>query len=144
MFYIIIILWVSLDLFTKHIAKINLLAKKNLIGDFLYLKYTENIWIAFSIQITWMFLKVLTIGIILIIFLYYLTQEKNRKILQLDIAFWLILSGAIWNWYERLFNNKVADFIWIKHFSIFNVADIFLSLWIIIYIIYILYPNRNK
>lgn len=144
MFYIWIIFLVFLDLFTKFIAKNNLLIQKNLVGDFLYLKYTENIWIAFSIPLTWIILKILTVIIIWIIFWYYFTKDKKEKDILIDISYVLILSWAIWNWYERIFNGKVIDFVWVKYFSIFNLADVFISLWVIIYIIYIIFLNKNQ
>jgi len=144
MFYIWIIFLVFIDLLSKYIAKETLLVQKNLIGNFLYLKYTENIWIAFSIPLTWLLLKILTIVIIWIIFWYYFTEEKKKNDLLLDTSFLLVLAWAIWNWYERVFNGKVIDFIWIKYFSIFNLADIFISLWIIIYICYIIFFNKKQ
>jgi len=145
MFYISILFLVFIDLFTKSLAKENLLAQKNLIGDFFYLKYAENIWIAFSIQITWMFLKILTVIIIWIIFWYYLTEEKikNNKIINLSFIF--ILWWALWNAYERIFNGKVIDFLWIKYFSIFNFADIFITIWVVIYLwSYILFKKQTN
>lgn len=144
MFYIWIISLIFLDLFTKFIAKNYLLAQKNLISDFLYLKYTENIWIAFSIPITWIVLKVLTIIIIWIIFQYYLKEEKKKKLKIIDLSFMFILSWALGNWYERIFNSKVIDFIWVKYFSVFNFADIFITLWVILYIYMLLFFKNKK
>jgi len=138
MFFIVLIFWIFFDLLTKKLAFLYLQKKINLIWDFLYLKYIENSWIAFSIQITW--LKYLTIFLIILIFLYYFKERKkikNKKLL--DLSFWLILSWAIGNWIERVFYWKVIDFIWIKYFSVFNFADIFISLWTIIYLIILLW-----
>lgn len=143
MFYIWIIFLVCIDLLTKYFAKINLQETKNLVGDFLYLKYVENIWIAFSIPITWIFLKILTIIIIWIIFWYYFTEEKKKKNKILDISFTLILAGALGNGYERIFNGRVIDFIGIKYFAIFNIADIFITFWVIIYILYTVFFNKK-
>lgn len=143
MFYLWIIFLVCIDLFTKYLAKINLQETKNLVGDFLYLKYVENIWIAFSIPITWIFLKILTILIIWIIFWYYFTEEKKKKNKILDISFVLILAGALGNGYERIFHSKVIDFIGLKYFAIFNIADIFITFWVTIYIIYTLFFNKK-
>lgn len=144
MFYIWIFFLVFIDLFTKFFAKNNLLIWKELVGDFLYLKYVENIWIAFSIPITWITLKILTIIIILVIFWYYFKEDKKKKEIVIDISYIFILAWAIWNWYERIFNWKVIDFIWIKYFSIFNLADVFIFLWVTIYIIYTLFFNKNQ
>lgn len=145
MFYIWIIFLIFIDLFTKFIAKNDLLVPKNLVGDFLYLKYVENIWIAFSIPITGIVLKILTAVIILIIFWYYFTEEKQKKSKIIDSSFIFILAWALWNWYERIFNWKVIDFIWVKYFSVFNLADVFLTVWVILYLVnYIFLKKENE
>jgi signal peptidase II len=141
MFYLIIIIWVTLDLFTKNLALNNLQEQVNIFSDFLFLKYVENTWIAFSLQISG--LKYLTIFLIIWIFYYYFSERKiNENKRLLDLSFWLVLAWAIWNWYERILNEKVIDFIWIKYFSVFNLADIFISVWAMIYL-YILFKNKK-
>jgi len=142
MFYIIIIIWVFLDLFTKNIAFRYLQDRVDILWDFLFLKYVENIWIAFSIELP--FIKIVTFILIIAIFLYYFYEKKHIKTNKylLDLSFWLILAWAIWNWYERIFNSKVIDFIWIKYFAVFNLADSFISLWAIIYL-YIIFKNKK-
>ncbi len=145
MFYIWIIFLIFIDLFSKFIAKNDLLVTKNLIGDFLYLKYVENIWIAFSIPLTWYALKTLTIIIIWIIFWYYYTEEKKKNSKIIDISFCLVLGWALANWYERIFNSKVIDFIWVKYFSVFNLADAFITIWVILYIYTLIFlKNTNE
>lgn len=144
MFYIFIISLIFIDLFTKLIAKNNLLVQKNLIGDFFFLKYSENTWIAFSFPITWIWLKILTIVLIWVIFWYYIKEEKYKNIKIIDLSFIFILSGALWNWIERVFNSKVIDFIGIKYFAIFNLADIFIFIWVFLYIFYLFFLNKNE
>lgn len=137
MFYWIIIIWVILDLFTKNIALNNLQEQINIFSDFLFFKYVENTGIAFSTQVPG--LKYLTIVLIVWIFYYYFSEKKvteNKKLI--DLSFWLILAWAIWNWYERILNEKVIDFIWVKYFSVFNLADSFITIWAIIYLYLIL------
>lgn len=143
MFYIGIIFLIFIDLFTKFIAKNDLILQKNLIGDFLFLRYSENIWIAFSIPITWIVLKVLTIVLIWVIFWYYLNEEKKKNNKIIDVSFIFILSWALWNGFERVFNGKVIDFIGVVNFSIFNFADIFLTFWVFLYIFFLIFLNKN-
>ena len=143
MFYTIIFFWVVLDLFTKNLAMQYLQNQINLIWDFLFFKYSINTWIAFSTQVP--FYKIWTIILIFFTFYYYIKErkiEKNKKLL--DLVFWLILAGAIWNWIERILKWEVIDFIWVKYFSIFNLADMFISIGIIIYIIYLLWVFDHK
>lgn len=136
MFYIIIIISLVFDLITKNIALNFLNEKIDIFWNFFYLEYFENTWIAFSMQLP--FIKIITIILIIWIFYYYFKEEKKKNSKLVDISFWLILWWAIWNWFERIFNSKVIDFIWVKYFSIFNFADFFISIWAFLYIIYIL------
>jgi signal peptidase II len=138
-FYITIIIWITIDFLSKNLAYNYLQNKVNILGDFLFLKYTQNPWIAFSINIP--FIKIITIILIIWIFYYYFNQEKSKNNKLVDLSFWLILAWAIWNWIERVINANVIDFIWIKYFSIFNLADSFITIGILIYL-YILYKNN--
>lgn len=134
-FYLTLLIWIILDLLSKFWAKINLVEYINIFNNFLYLKYIENPGIAFSIPITWLFLKFLTIVIIIWIFYYYLKYERVKKNKLIDLSFWLILAWALANAYERIFNWIVWDFIWVQYFAIFNLADAFITIWVIIYLI---------
>ena len=141
MLYLIIIIWVVLDLFTKNLAFNSLQDRISILWNFLYLQYFENTGIAFSTQVPG--LKYLTIILIIWIFIYYFSERKNTKNNNLlDLSFWLILAWAIWNWIERVFNWYVIDFIWVKYFSVFNLADSFITIWAVIYL-YILFKNRK-
>jgi signal peptidase II len=142
MFYITIITWIILDLYSKYLANIYLKEKINIIWDFLYLQYVENSWIAFSIQIPILILKIITIILIFWIFYYYLKEERKKKSIIINSSFWLILAWAIWNWIERVFQERVIDFIWVKYFSVFNLADSFITIWAILYIFHLLYYKK--
>ncbi len=144
MFYLLIILLIITDLFTKYIASKNFLEIYFVFKDFIYLKYAENNWIAFSVQLTWLLLKIFTIIILIIIFWYYLKEEKKKNNIFIDLSFALILAWWISNWYERIFNNYVIDFIWVKYFAIFNFADIYISIWAMIYIFILFFVKDKK
>ena len=158
MFYLIIIIWVILDLFTKNLALKYLQDKINVLWDFLYLQYFENTGVAFSTQIPG--LKYLTIVLIIVIFYYYFEERKKINLplkskevserggiwnlFLLDLSFWLVLAWAIWNWIERVFNWYVIDFIWVKYFSVFNLADSFIFLGVFIYLLLLLWVFDHK
>ena len=141
-FYFTIIFWVLLDLVSKYLASLYLKENINLISDFLYLWYVENKWIAFSINIP--FLKIVTIILILWIFYYYFTEEKKKDDKIMDFGFGLILAWAIWNGYERIVNSFVVDFIWVKYFSVFNLADAFICIWAVIFILKTFLQKNKK
>lgn len=141
-FYIIIIFWIFFDLFSKYLAKIYLQEKQiNIFSDLFFLSYVENKWIAFSINIP--FLKIVTLILIFWIFSYYIKEEKNKNDKIIDLSFWLILAWALWNWYERIFNSFVIDFVWVKYFSVFNLADSFIFIWAILYLFKIFINNKK-
>ena len=142
LFYFTIIFWVLLDLVSKYLASLYLKENINLISDFLYLWYVENKWIAFSINVP--FLKIVTIILILWIFYYYFTEEKKKDDKIMDFAFGLILAWAIWNGYERIVNSFVVDFIWVKYFSVFNLADAFICIWAVIFILKTFLQKNKK
>lgn len=159
--YFLLVLFFGLfvDLYTKNLAFLKLKEKIDIFWDFFYLKYVENTWIAFSIKLNPYILKFITIFLIIFVFYYYYKEFKSdfrterffwwfkieeKKRLFLDISFWLILAGAIWNWIERVFFWKVIDFIGVKYFFIFNLADFFISLGVLIFIFYLKGPLQNS
>ena len=75
-----------------------------------------------------------TIGLVIFFLIYLIVKSKNID----KILFSLILGGAIGNFYDRLLYFAVPDFIDIHynniHWFTFNIADIFITLGIIILI----------
>ena len=74
------------------------------------------------------------IFLVIIFLVYYLIKsDKNDKLI-----FSIIIGGAIGNFYDRLVYKAVPDFIDIHfanfHWFTFNVADIFITLGVIIYL----------
>lgn len=137
MFYITLFLGLILDLTTKYFANIYLENKINIVWNYLFLELFKNPWIAFSIEIPKIILKIWTVLLIIWIFYYYKIERKKTELNKniFDICAWLVLAWAIWNWLERVFNSEVIDFIWVKYFSIFNVADSLIFFWAVIYLI---------
>lgn len=70
-------------------------------------------------------------------------RRKEKENLYINISFALIIAWWISNWYERIFNNYVIDFLWVKYFAIFNLADIYITIWAIIYLI-LLFLIKDK
>ena len=155
MFYVTLIIWLILDWATKYVAqdyftptcllescKIKAIP---ILWDKIYLDLAYNSGIAFGIKVPFWLLKIGTIILIIGIYYYYreeLRQEEDTKKQNiLQVAFWLILAWAIWNWVERVFNERVIDFVWVKYFSIFNLADSFISIWALFLIYY--YYNKK-
>ena len=88
---------------------------------------------SFDKKIYYNFLTILIITITLIIFWMITKTKKSEK-----LAFMMIFGGSMGNIFDRLYYSSVPDFIDIHfnnfHWFIFNVADIFISLGVIILI----------
>ena len=88
---------------------------------------------SFDKKIYYNFLTILIIMITLIIFWMITKTKKSEK-----LAFMMIFGGSMGNIFDRLYYSSVPDFIDIHfnnfHWFIFNVADIFISLGVIILI----------
>lgn len=108
-----------------------------IIPNILSLTYTKNIGIAYSISINKILLVLLSLIIIICLILAIVSFSKEKNIQFLLI---FILSGAIGNFIDRIFRNFVIDYINLEfiHFPIFNLADIFIVLPIIILILVLL------
>ena len=108
-------------------------------SKFLNINLIWNDGIAFGLfsfdeKIYYNFMTALIILIALII-LWFITKTQNIE----KIAFLMVFSGALGNIFDRLYYTSVPDFIDIHvkdfHWFIFNVADIFITVGVILLII---------
>ncbi len=139
-YLIIIILGLVIDRLTKIYAVNNLMAK-NIDGKLFNLTYLENRGAAFGIlQDKRMVFIILTSAIVIYLLYYFVKNIKTSpRILNISLA--MIISGAIGNFYDRLIQGYVVDFIefsFVK-FPVFNVADILVTLGCVLMIIYIIF-----
>jgi signal peptidase II len=130
---------IIIDQITKYIVLKLLKPVINVkLFPFLYLTYTENTGAGFSIlQNQKILLIILSILIIGFLIYYYKKFKKNEQ-----FPIQLILGGAIGNLIDRISHGFVIDFINIRIWPIFNVADSAISIGIIL----LLYNNffKNK
>jgi len=117
------------DQLTKKLSETFLLEKNIKIG-FFQLTYVENTGIAFGL------FKEMTLfhGIfstLIVIFLFILKEkykEKNKFFTtSFDLGISFIIGGALGNIFDRIRLGYVVDMIYWPNFSIFNVADIFVT-----------------
>ncbi|MFA5917538.1 MAG: signal peptidase II [Candidatus Gracilibacteria bacterium] len=140
--YVIIIL-IFFDYLSKYYAYKLLASKKiDLLSNFIYFELYKNKGIAFSMNLP--FIKIITIIIIGAILYYYIKYERSKNNKFLNISYILIISGALGNARERIFLGEVTDFIGVKFFSVFNLADIYISIGIILYLIIIVLKKDNE
>ena len=138
LFLIIVIITFSLD----RISKIKIINNFNentyFINDFINFDLIWNIGIGFGILSTSSSILyeiiTLVIGLVILILTYIsITSDKFDK-----YTFAIVIGGALGNFYDRLIYKAVPDFIDLHyanfHWFTFNVADIFISVGIIFFI----------
>ncbi|MDU5149391.1 signal peptidase II [uncultured Anaerococcus sp.] len=146
MIYILIIIaGIVLDRITKIYAVKHFISNPRS-GSLINLTYLENRGAAFGIlQDKRILFVILTIAIVLYLLYYFITNLKSNPLV-LNIAFSLIISGALGNFYDRLFQGYVVDFIEFAFvdFPVFNIADIFVTVGCGLLIIYILFHGEKR
>lgn len=143
--YLITFFTIIIDFITKKIALFHLNKDIPIFWEYLKLKLVYNKWIAFSIPLEWIILKIITLLAIILISYYYYKFEKNKKSRLLDLWYALIIGWAISNGFDRFVCWSVIDFISVKYFAIFNFADIFINVWVVIILFYYLKLSwKNK
>ena len=99
-----------------------------LVGNILTFYFTANYYIAFSLPASGPILNAAIISLIslliaVIFFLIFFKQERKPEIILLS----LILAGAVSNIIDRLTYGYVIDYLYLKNFTIFNLADMMIS-----------------
>lgn len=94
----------------------------------------------------YLFYRILTLLISIIIILVFWLIIKSEKLEK--YGFIMIFAGSLGNIYDRLVYSSVPDFIDLHyndfHWFTFNVADIFISLGVILLIINEIYLKKKK
>ena len=138
LFLIIVIVTFSLDRISKFKIINNFNESTYFINDFINFDLIWNIGIGFGLLSTSssILYKIVTlvIGLVILILTYIsITSDKFDK-----YTFAIVIGGALGNFYDRLIYKAVPDFIDLHyanfHWFTSNVADIFISLGIIFFI----------
>ena len=148
-FFSFILIIFFLDRFSKNLI-LNILENEKylFVNNYLNLNLVFNTGIGFGLFSlnAGIYYNLLSILIFLIILVLTYLMFKSKTIEK--IFFSLIIGGAIGNLYDRIIYKAVPDFIdfHIKefHWFTFNIADIFISLGIILMILNELIFNRQK
>ena len=137
--FLIILFCVFLDRYTKNEVIINFSENVFFINNFINIDLIWNTGIGFGFLSTessliYNLVSAL-VGVVIVILCYFIIiSEFSDKLI-----YAIIIGGAIGNFYDRLIFNAVPDFIDLHydryHWFTFNVADIFITLGIIIFLI---------
>lgn len=146
-YYIIAMILIGLDQLSKYLTvqEIALGEVVHVIPDVLSLTYIRNSGAAWSIlEDQMIFFYVITVVVVGALIYFLHTEGKKSPIASIGIAF--IMGGAIGNFIDRLHLKYVIDMIRLEfiNFPIFNVADMALTIGVIILIGYIVYDELVK
>lgn len=146
-YYIIAMILIGLDQLSKYLTvqEIALGEVVSLVPNVLSLTYIRNSGAAWSIlEDQMIFFYVITVVVVGALIYFLHTEGKKSPIASTGIAF--IMGGAIGNFIDRLHLKYVIDMIRLEfiNFPIFNVADMALTIGVIILIGYIVYDELVK
>jgi len=123
------------DRFLKFLANGKLANSSfKLINDLFTFNFSANHFIAFSLPLYGPWLN-LIIGLIILILIHFLIKAIKNKEKIITAGLSLILTGAISNLIDRLLFGYVIDYLYLKYFTIFNLADVYISVGAILIII---------
>ncbi len=75
--------------------------------------------------------------LIVLIILYYYKKHKNYS-----LGFNFLLAGGIGNLIDRIFRSSVVDFIHLKFWPVFNLADMFITIGILL-LLYSMFKEKD-
>lgn len=148
-FSVIFVVLLSFDQYTKYLA-IEYLKGGNdiiLIDGVLELQYLENRGAAFGLlqnqKFFILFVGLIFLAILLFVLFKLPEHKKYNKLYYLAAA---MTAGAIGNMIDRIRFDFVVDFIYFSliDFPIFNVADIYITLSVIVLAIIVLFVYKEE
>jgi len=146
--FIIFFVLVVFDLFSKKIV-FDLIGLHTFIPltSFLDLTHIHNFGVAFGLFSGVISPWILVIlGLLVVTFIFYLMKSTSDNLEEWSLL--IIISGAISNIIDRIFNGYVIDFIYFHYkdffWPAFNFADIYITIGIIMIIINILRKTNNQ
>lgn len=124
-----------LDQFSKYLVEKYLQSPYPIFGNFFELEYSQNTGIAFGLPIPQIIL--IPVAFILMIFIFFFAKKElnlEKNISKTAIA--LILGGALGNLIDRLVYGYVIDFIAVWEWPNFNLADIYISVGVLLILVF--------
>lgn len=147
--FIAVIIFI-IDQFIKTLA-FNYLTTITIIPGFFSFTYAKNKGAAFSILWgnRWL---IIVITILILCFLVHTILKERKKIKKhinfYDMTYGLLFGGILGNLFDRILRGYVIDYISLNIFNysfpIFNIADIAITIGVILIIIYILFFESKE
>ena len=146
MYYLIALVVVALDQFTKYLVVKNMELGQSipLIPDVFHLTSHRNMGAAFGIlQNQRLLFIIITVAVIIGIIVSLVRVGRRQPALSWALA--LVLGGAIGNFIDRVSTGKVVDFLdfTLIHFPIFNVADAAITIGVALLILDLVLDSKR-
>ena len=145
----LIIILILADQLTKLWALAELRGSEGIsvITGIFELQYLENRGAAFGILQTHqvLFLLITVLAAVLLTYIYARIPD-DKKYIPLRICYVLLMAGAFGNMIDRAFRGYVVDFFYFKliDFPIFNVADIYVTVTMVLLMGLILFYYKEE
>ncbi|MEY8462790.1 signal peptidase II [Streptococcus merionis] len=143
---LVIILMIALDQWVKYytVKHIGLGETQSFIPNVLSLTYLKNYGAAFSILQNQQWFFFLVTLVIMTMAIRYLWRNSDESLLLVS-SLVLIIAGGLGNFIDRLRLGYVVDMFQTEFmdFAIFNVADSYLTVGVVLIFIYILKEEFN-
>jgi signal peptidase II len=130
---LVLLLLVGCDHASKGVAKAELESggSRELIQGVVSLRYVENTDVAFNL-LRWVpetirFPALLVTGALAVVALGCLLLCARQKASLLMFALVLVTAGAVGNYLDRVFRGYVVDFVHLKYWPVFNIADVYVT-----------------
>jgi signal peptidase II len=134
----------ALDLVTKYVVNLQIPLRHSIpvINGLFHITNVHNTGAAFSmLQGKLLLFQVFTgLAVMGLIFVAYSMRQDRLTYYIIMVT----LAGALGNLYDRIVFGFVRDFLDVKFFAIFNVADIFIVLGMIALAARLLYLEKNE
>ena len=138
--YLTSVIVLLIDQIVKLLIKtnMNLNEEISIIPNFFSIQYLKNTGAAFSILENQTILLAITSIICISVIIYYLKKEENLTT-AMYLSFGLVLGGILGNLIDRIVYQGVIDFLSFQifnyNFPVFNIADIGITIGVLLLII---------
>lgn len=135
-FFILIIILICIDQISKFLVVFNKDdLPKTIIKNFLNITYCENRGMAFGLASGYVQLFAIVTLVIIVAILICVCINFRKINTFLSVGIGLLISGGVGNLIDRLIRSYVVDFIDFGdfiNFPVFNIADIFVVIGVIV------------
>jgi len=131
----LIIVFAGLDQLTKYLAVMYLKDPFALIGTFAKLQYVENTGIAFSLPVPYELILASNF-VLLFLLMVFVRKVVDLSEFSARICVSMIIAGGIGNLIDRLLHHFVIDFISIWAYPFFNLADVFITIGVLLLVLF--------